>query len=64
MKEFSCDLTLAGKVPAWRPATGYAFYGKEEKLYFAWLAVGPVRADCRHHGVRGSEARGPGLGVP
>lgn len=41
MKSFSCDLTLAGKVPAWRPATGYAFYGKEEKRYFAWLPSVP-----------------------
>ncbi len=41
MKEFSCDLTLAGKVPAWRPATGYTFFGKEEDLYFAWLPSVP-----------------------
>jgi hypothetical protein len=41
MKAFSCDLSLKGRVPSWRPATGYSFYGKEEKNYFAWLCAVP-----------------------
>ena len=53
MKAFSCDLALKGRVPSWRPATGYSFYGREEQKYFAWLCAVPLRGNFRHHGVPG-----------
>ncbi len=40
-KRIGADILLEGVTPAWRPATGYCFFGKEEEKYFAWLAAVP-----------------------
>lgn len=37
LPDIQADIQLASEVPAWRPGTGYMYFGKEEKYYFAWL---------------------------
>jgi hypothetical protein len=37
----SVDVTLTGEVPAWRPETGYMFFGQEREHEFAWLPSVP-----------------------
>ena len=34
-------VSLKGNVPAWRPETGYFFFGDEDEHYFAWLPAVP-----------------------
>ena len=36
-EEISVDVTLAGEVPPWRPATGYMLFGADRSKEFAWL---------------------------
>ncbi len=35
------DLTLAATLPAWRPETGYLYFGAQAEHYFAWLPAAP-----------------------
>ena len=35
------SVQLIGNVPAWRPETGYIFFGNKEDHYFAWLPAVP-----------------------
>jgi len=35
------DVSLTGTTPAWRPETGYLFFGEREEYYFAWLPSVP-----------------------
>jgi len=35
------DVSLTGTNPAWRPETGYLFFGEREEYYFAWLPSVP-----------------------
>ena len=42
------NVKLVGNVPAWRPETGYIFFGDKEEDYFSWLPAvpeGTVSAD-------------------
>jgi len=39
--EVQADLRLHGTVPPWRPGTGHAFFGLEQKSFFAWLPSVP-----------------------
>jgi hypothetical protein len=39
--EVRVDLTLTGQVPAWRPETGYWYFGDQDEHYFAWLPSVP-----------------------
>lgn len=38
-EKVNADITLTGRLPAWRPSSGYFLYGK--KHYFAWLPSVP-----------------------
>jgi hypothetical protein len=40
LDDVEVDVTLTGQVPAWRPETGYWFFG-DESDYFAWLPSVP-----------------------
>jgi len=35
------NVQLVGNVPAWRPETGYIFFGNKDEHYFAWLPAIP-----------------------
>ena len=35
------DVVLTGITPAWRPQTGFLFFGEHEEYYFAWLPSVP-----------------------
>jgi len=35
------DIDLVGQVPAWRPGTGYLYFGDRDEHYFAWLPSVP-----------------------
>jgi hypothetical protein len=39
--EVSIDVTLTGQVPAWRPETGYWYFGDHDEHHFAWLPSVP-----------------------
>jgi len=39
--DVSVDVTLTGQVPAWRPETGYWYFGDQDEHYFAWLPSVP-----------------------
>ncbi|WP_044640713.1 lipocalin-like domain-containing protein [Risungbinella massiliensis] len=41
MDELVADISLSGKVPPWRPETGYWLYGEQDEHYFAWLPSVP-----------------------
>jgi hypothetical protein len=41
VEEVAIDVTLVGKVRAWRPQTGYQLYGAERDREFAWLPSVP-----------------------
>ena len=41
VEEVSVDVTLTGRVPAWRPETGYFLFGEQGKDFFAWLPSVP-----------------------
>jgi CrtC N-terminal lipocalin domain len=41
VEEVRVDVTLTGQVPAWRPETGYWFFGERDEHYFAWLPSVP-----------------------
>jgi hypothetical protein len=35
------DIDLVGQVPAWRPGTGYMYFGEQDEHFFAWLPSVP-----------------------
>jgi hypothetical protein len=39
--EVRLEVTLTGQVPAWRPETGYWYFGERDESYFAWLPSVP-----------------------
>jgi hypothetical protein len=41
VREVEVYVTLTGQVPAWRPETGYWFFGEQSEHYFAWLPSVP-----------------------
>lgn len=41
IEEVIADVMLTGDVPAWRPRTGHAVFGKREEHFFAWLPSVP-----------------------
>ncbi|MCW2795473.1 hypothetical protein [Nocardioides sp.] len=41
VEDVRIDITLTGQVPAWRPETGYWYFGNEDDHYFAWLPSVP-----------------------
>lgn len=42
IEEIAVEVTLTGETEPWRPATGYTYYGEDEKTYFAWLPSVPA----------------------
>ncbi|MCM3715549.1 hypothetical protein M3202_15890 [Alkalihalobacillus oceani] len=51
--DIEADVHLVGNVPAWRPETGYFYFGNKEQHYFAWLPAvpeGKVEAKVRING--------------
>jgi hypothetical protein len=48
------DIDLVGQVPAWRPGTGYMYFGDQDEHFFAWLPSVPqghVTVDLTLDGV-------------
>ncbi|MCW2760106.1 MAG: hypothetical protein JWR85_307 [Marmoricola sp.] len=41
VEEVRIEVTLTGQVPAWRPETGYWYFGDRDEHYFAWLPSVP-----------------------
>ena len=55
--EILTDITLTGTSPAWRPETGYLFFGEQAENFFAWLPSVPqgnVEAAITVNGKRDS----------
>jgi hypothetical protein len=49
------DIELVGQVPAWRPGTGYIYFGAQDEHFFAWLPSVPqgnVTVDLTLDGVQ------------
>jgi hypothetical protein len=44
VEEVTVDVTLVGRVPAWRPETGYLLFGAERDKEFGWLPSVPEGA--------------------
>lgn len=52
-KTIDAKIQLTSNVPAWRPETGYIYFGNNEQHYFAWLPAVPeghVEADVMVQG--------------
>ncbi len=56
------DLVLRGTVPPWRPGTGHAFFGRDDRRYFAWLPSVPQGTVEGTVTVAGVAARVSGVG--
>jgi hypothetical protein len=57
LDDLEVDIALTGQVPAWRPETGYWFFGEQDEHYFAWLPSvpqGSVEATYRVGGIGGT----------
>lgn len=61
-EEISVDVTLTGKVPPWRPSTGYALFGADRSLEFAWLPSVPEGAVTVTYSVEGEHHQTTGIG--
>ncbi|MFF1450312.1 lipocalin-like domain-containing protein [Streptomyces sp. NPDC058274] len=55
------DLTLTGEVPAWRPETGFWFFGEQDE-YFAWLPSVPQGKVEVTYSVDGHSSTTTGVG--
>jgi hypothetical protein len=56
VQDVEVDVTLTGQVPAWRPETGYRFFGEQSEQYFAWLPSVPQGAVEATYRVGGGES--------
>jgi hypothetical protein len=61
-EEISVDVTLAGEVPPWRPATGYMVFGADQSREFAWLPSVPQGAVTVTYCVDGERHETTGVG--
>ena len=61
-EEISVDVTLAGEVPPWRPATGYMLFGADRSREFAWLPAVPQGAVTVTYSVDGKQHETTGVG--
>jgi hypothetical protein len=62
VEEVSVDLTLTGRIPPWRPATGYLLFGARRELEFAWLPAVPQGDVTGSYSVDGVTAQATGVG--
>ena len=60
--EISIDVTLTGKVPPWRPSTGYILFGADRKLEFAWLPSVPEGDVTGSYSINGEKHETTGVG--
>ena len=54
MDNIAADIALEGTVPAWRPGTGFSYYGEHDEEFFAWLPSVPqgnVKATITAEGI-------------
>ncbi|MCW2764728.1 MAG: hypothetical protein JWO11_687 [Nocardioides sp.] len=50
VEDVGVDITLTGQVPAWRPETGFWYFGDGDAKYFAWLPSVPQGSvEVRYH---------------
>jgi CrtC N-terminal lipocalin domain len=61
-EDVEVDLTLTGEVPAWRPETGYQYFGQHDEHYFAWLPAVPQGAVAATYRVGGETRSASGVG--
>jgi hypothetical protein len=60
--DVAVDVTLTGQVPAWRPETGYWFFGERDEHHFAWLPSVPQGAVEATYSVGGQSSTTTGVG--
>jgi len=56
------EITLTGRVPAWRPGTGQIFFGKHDEYFFAWLPSVPEGSVAAELTIDGQTKRVSGTG--
>jgi hypothetical protein len=61
-EDVEVDVTLTGEVPAWRPETGYWYFGEHEEYYFAWLPAVPQGTVAATYRVGGVSHTASGVG--
>jgi len=61
-KQVSAELTLTGRVPAWRPGTGQIFFGEHDEHFFAWLPSVPEGSVEGELTINGQSQRITGTG--
>jgi len=62
VQDVEVDVTLVGQVPAWRPETGYWFFGEQSEHYFAWLPSVPQGSVAATYRVGGTSRTTTGVG--
>lgn len=62
VEDLEIDLTLTGDVPAWRPETGYWYFGEDDEHYFAWLPSVPQGAVDATYSIGGQRSTAKGVG--
>lgn len=60
--DVTVDVTLAGQVPSWRPASGHLFFGDHDEHLFAWLVAVPQGQVLVDLNVRGKGEHLEGVG--
>lgn len=61
-EDMAVDVRLTGEVPAWRPGTGYLYFGEKKERYFAWLPAVPQGVAHIKMRVNGVEKTLSGVG--
>jgi hypothetical protein len=62
VEEVEVEVALTGRVPAWRPETGYWLFGEEGERYFAWLPSVPQGSVEATYRVGGTVRTTAGVG--
>jgi predicted secreted hydrolase len=61
-EDVSVDVTLIGKIPPWRPGSGYMLFGRDRSLEFAWLPSVPEGDVTVTYAVAGEQHETTGVG--
>lgn len=61
-EEVSVDVKLTGQVPAWRPTSGYMYFGEHDEHFFAWLPSVPQGKVSAQLNIGGKKQHLQGIG--
>ena len=61
-EEVSIDVKLTGQVPAWRPTSGYMYFGEHDEHFFAWLPSVPQGKVSAQLNIAGKKQHLQGIG--